>query len=204
MYLSLGFYALLAVVHQTLATAVHGHHRDAFRAGRRQEDGSSPQEPLFTYDELWDLQIKYLDNFVYPANVVQAMSVNSTLFAEDVEGRIDITQTFDGRELNTEYIFGLFSNIAANSGALSVLGYAIDYEVLQFSANDRVTTTTTRFTFDFPSLGVKAPVMWNSWHVYNAQGEITAYDATLRWWEWALDELIHARYVSLYTCFARV
>lgn len=33
----------------------------------------------------------------------------SGLLAEDVQGRVDITRTFDGRELNTAYLFGLFA-----------------------------------------------------------------------------------------------
>jgi hypothetical protein len=39
---------------------------------------------MFTYRELWELETKFWDNFLYPANLEQAKSVNSTLFAENV------------------------------------------------------------------------------------------------------------------------
>src|SRR5438270_8317892 len=72
--------------------------------------------------------IRFADAFMYPNNTIEASKINSTLFADNVQGRVDLTSTFDGRELNTEvcylelpssrditdmeYIFGLFSTIA--------------------------------------------------------------------------------------------
>lgn len=66
---------------------------------------STSHEPAgkFTFDQLWDLNQKFWTSFVYPNNVAQAKSINSTLFADDIQGRIDLTRTFDGPELNTEY-----------------------------------------------------------------------------------------------------
>src|ERR1700760_3078749 len=93
----------------------------------------APNQPHFTLDELYKLQIRFLDNFIYPTDVKQAESINSTLLAEDVQGRIDITRTFEGRELNTEYLFGLFANLAANPNSISLLGVPISYEILHFT-----------------------------------------------------------------------
>jgi hypothetical protein len=45
---------------------------------------------------------RWVDAFMYPNNTVEAAKINSTLFAENVQGRVDVTNTFDGRELNTE------------------------------------------------------------------------------------------------------
>lgn len=46
--------------------------------------------------------IRFADAFMYPNNTIEAAKINSTLFAENVQGRVDLTSTFDGRELNTE------------------------------------------------------------------------------------------------------
>jgi hypothetical protein len=45
---------------------------------------------------------RFADAFMYPNNTAEAAKINSTLFSENVQGRVDITNTFDGRELNTE------------------------------------------------------------------------------------------------------
>ena len=60
----------------------------------------------------------------------QAKEINSTLLADDVEGRIDITSTFYGRELNTEYLFGLFANLATTPGQASPSLHARPVELL--------------------------------------------------------------------------
>ena len=45
---------------------------------------------------------RFADAAMYPNNTAEASKINSTLFAENVQGRVDLTSTFDGRELNTE------------------------------------------------------------------------------------------------------
>lgn len=129
---------------------------------------STSQQPNFTFNELYELQIKFLDNFVYPNNTKQvellslldphdeicelsninsqrqAKAINSTLLAEDVLGRVDITRTFNGRELNTEYLFGLFANLAADNGQISLLGVPISYEILHFAANQNIVSASTK------------------------------------------------------------
>jgi hypothetical protein len=50
---------------------------------------SNSDLPKFTFDELFKLQTNFLDNFIYPANVEQAKAINSTLLAEDAQGRVD-------------------------------------------------------------------------------------------------------------------
>lgn len=102
-------------------------------------------QPNFTYAQLWDLHKKFLDAFIYPANVKEARAINSTILAEDVQGRVDVTRTFNGRELNTEYLFGLFANLAsAEAGAISLLGLPLNYEVLHFAASQNVVAALTR------------------------------------------------------------
>ena len=63
-----------------------------------------PHRTDFPVPELYKMTTDFWDAFMYPENCLQAKSINSTLLAEDVQGRIDITRTFVGRELNTEYV----------------------------------------------------------------------------------------------------
>ncbi|KAL8761029.1 MAG: hypothetical protein Q9184_002818 [Pyrenodesmia sp. 2 TL-2023] len=147
----------------------------------------------FTFNELWNLNKRFLDNFIYPADVKQAQAINSTLLAENVQGRIDITRTFKGRELNTEYLFGLFANLAtATPGAISLLGVPMSYEVLHFAANQNVASALTRFQFNFTALNLVIPVEIDTWNAFNAQGEIIQYDATFKYWQWTVDYLLQA------------
>jgi hypothetical protein len=155
---------------------------------------SPTSQPHYTFDELYNLQVKFFDNFIYPADVTQAKSINSTLLAEDVQGRIDITRTFDGRELNTEYLFGLFANLAADPHSISLLGVPISYEILHFAANEHITSAATRFMFNFTSLGLIIPIEIDSWNTWNQAGQVTQYDGSFKYWQWTVGYIIASRY----------
>jgi len=155
---------------------------------------SPTSQPLYTFDELYNLQVNFLDNFIYLADITQAKSINSTLLAEDVQGRIDITRTFDGRELNTEYLFRLFANLAADPNSISLLGIPISYEILHFAANEYITSAATRFMFNFTSLGLIVPIEIDSWNTWNEAGQVTQYDGSFRYWQWTVDYIIASRY----------
>lgn len=77
--------------------------------------------------------------------LAQAKSVNSSLLAPDVQGRVDITRTFTGQELNTEYLFGLFANIAASPDEFTLLGVPLAYEITHFAASQNIASASTRY-----------------------------------------------------------
>ncbi|KAL8790686.1 MAG: hypothetical protein Q9213_000534 [Squamulea squamosa] len=209
------FVALLAPLIAAIVTPKDRSSGSSSLLERQSVDASSPAQPNFTYHQLWDLNKKFLDAFIYPANVKEAKAINSTLLAEDVQGRVDITRTFDGRELNTEYLFGLFANLAtAETGAISLLGIPLSYEVLHFAASQNVVATLTRsgplnyllwsflkqadpdmvhrFQFNFTALNLVIPVEIDAWNTYNSKGKITQYDATFKYWQWTVEYLIGA------------
>lgn len=124
----------------------------------------------------------------------EAQSINSTVFSEDVrfmrllhcehtdthqiQGRVSDTRTFVGRELNTEYIFGLFMP----SESLSIIGHPHDYEIIQFAAVRNIAAATTRVNFTFPAFNnVSLPVVISSWMTWNAAREMTQYDVVFKW-----------------------
>jgi hypothetical protein len=123
---------------------------------------SPTNQPHYTFD--YNLQVKFFDNFIYPADITQAKSINSTLLAEDVQRRIDITRTFDSQELNTEYLFRLFTNLIADPNSISLLGVPISYKILHFATNKYITSAATRFIFNFTSLSLIVPIKINSWN----------------------------------------
>jgi hypothetical protein len=63
---------------------------------------SGPSAESINYQQKYEWFVRFANAFMYPNNTVQAATINSTLFSEDVQGRVDETSTFDGRELNTE------------------------------------------------------------------------------------------------------
>ncbi|KAF6219666.1 hypothetical protein HO133_004135 [Letharia lupina] len=152
------------------------------------------QEKNFTHNELFTLQKKFLDNFIAPNNTIQAKSINSSLLADNVQGRVDITRTFDGRELNTEYLFGLFANLATStndSNAFSLLGIPMSYEITHFAASQNIASASTLFQFFFQAINMTVPIVIQTWNVYNPAGEISMYDASFTgWWQWLFDFLL--------------
>ncbi len=44
--------------------------------------------------------------------------------------------------------------------------------------------------FNFTSINMIIPVEIDSWNTYNAQGQISQYDATFKWWQWTVDYII--------------
>ncbi|KAL9103923.1 MAG: hypothetical protein Q9163_001071 [Psora crenata] len=159
---------------------------------------TSHQARNYTFDELYRLQKKLLDAFIYPANRVQAESINSSFFSPDVQGRVDVTRTFEGPELNTEYIFGLFSNLALDQNSFTLLGFATSYEIVHFSASQNIASASTRFNFSFPALGGAAiPIVIDTWNVFDDESRISMYDATFKWWQWTVDYLLEEAGKSL-------
>jgi hypothetical protein len=43
-----------------------------------------PSKPLYTFDQLWNLERGFWDAFLYPANTKQTQGNQSTIFAADV------------------------------------------------------------------------------------------------------------------------
>ncbi|KAL2815056.1 hypothetical protein BDW59DRAFT_166910 [Aspergillus cavernicola] len=104
------------------------------------------------------------EHFLYPANLDQInatdtsclrlliMYVTADLIIQ-VQGRVDITRTFDGHELN-KYIFGLFSD----PDHLSLVGIPVSYNITQFAANQNISSATTVFMLNATSFNTLVPV----------------------------------------------
>lgn len=73
------------------------------------------ERPHFSARGLYELQSSIGESFIAPNNAIQAMKVNSSLLAESVRVRIDVTREFIGVGLNTEYLSGFLHDCRALS-----------------------------------------------------------------------------------------
>ncbi|KAK3677781.1 hypothetical protein LTR78_002631 [Recurvomyces mirabilis] len=146
------------------------------------------ETPHFSYDELWDIHNNFLKAFTYPNNVEQAKTINSTLLAPNVIGRVDVTRVFLGQELNTEYLFGLFTGNTLNAGAATLLGIPLEYNVIHFAATDYVVSSATVHNFNFSSIIL--PVEIVGFFTYDSNKQISQYDVTFRRFDQIVDILV--------------
>ena len=100
---------------------------------------SNTTTPNFTSEQLYALQTKFLNSFIYPQNQIQAKSINASIFADDIQGRVDITRTFNGAELNT------FANLASTPNAFTLLGFPTSWEITHFVGSGNIASATTRY-----------------------------------------------------------
>lgn len=134
------------------------------------------QTPNFTFSELYSLTNRFLTNHMYPLNIVQASSINSSLLSADILGRVDATRDYAGRELNTEYLFGLFANIALNPDAFTLLGYPVNYTFTRFLGSGNVVSFAAIVEYMLPVTKTTIPQELDFWVTFNDKGEISQYD----------------------------
>lgn len=125
--------------------------------------------------------------------------------ARNVRGRVDATRDFNGRELNTEYAFGLFSNIALNPKSFTLLGIPQSYLMTHFTANQNIASVAVIINFNITALSVVNPVEVDLRMTYNSRGEVSQYDASFRWLQWQFDDLAaHAKKMLNFNTTAEV
>jgi hypothetical protein len=136
----------------------------------------SYQTPNFTSTELYNLTNRFLQNHMYPLNIAQSLSINSSLLSPDILGRVDATRNYAGRELNTEYLFGLFANIALNPDAFTLLGYPVNYTFTRFLGSGNVVSFAAVVEYMLPVTKTMVPQELDFWVTFNDRGEISQYD----------------------------
>ncbi|KAF7367647.1 Secreted protein [Mycena sanguinolenta] len=117
-------------------------------------------------------------DFSYPNNVAVAKTINYTGFAEDVVGRVDVTETFIGQELNTEYLFGLFAGIATGAVAgTPLIGVPLNGTLVDLVIENNLMIVTTLRDFNW-TVAIE-PALWQLKFLFNDEGLVTQYDAIL-------------------------
>ena len=147
-------------------------------------------EDILDYETLFSLHDTFWNAFLYPESTKQALSINSSLFSNDVIGRVDDSGTFLGQELNTEYVFGAFSGDTFNPTVKTLLGVPLSYKVLRFATNSNVVSSSEMVLFNSTWLNDVVPIEIDIWMAFNSLGAITQYDVSFRWFGWLFDNLM--------------
>lgn len=134
--------------------------------------------------------------FLYPENEIQTKSGNSTLLSEDCVGVIDITRVFPGRELNTEYLFGLFSSSSHNTdnsdeNNFSVVGRPIATNLVEFQASCNTIAASSIVTFEYPFLNKTHPIKVDIRMKMNQLGQVLAYEAIFNRFDWIFNQTLN-------------
>ena len=153
-------------------------------------DGIVEKQHALSQADLRSLYERFWQAFTFPNNIDQLMSINSTLFAEEVIGRVDVSRMYVGRELNTEYIFGSFSDSGYNPDLTTVLGAPLSHRTMRFATNGNIISASELVVFNTSLNGRTVPIQVDGWLLFNDQGEIVKYDTTFRWSAWVLDEFV--------------
>lgn len=153
-----------------------------------------PQEnrTLLSHDELFTHYQKFWDAFIFPASSAQLQSINSSLFTEDVVGQADMTRRYIGRELNTEYLFGTFSDNSFNPTVKTLMGAPLSHQTIHFATQDNFVTSSELVLFNTSLIGGVIPVEMYIWMLFNERGEVKQYDITFRWYESLFQNIINS------------
>lgn len=137
---------------------------------------------------LYNLTRRFFDNMIVPFNLQQLDGLNSTIFAEDVTGRVSDSRKFLGRELNTEYVYGAFTGGTVNETRKTLIGFPRSTHTMRFAANvpDKSAFITEIMSFDIKLLGQTIPVQMDVWFRWNENDEVKAYDARFVYFDWLM------------------
>ncbi|KAJ4490566.1 hypothetical protein J3R30DRAFT_3694241 [Lentinula aciculospora] len=117
--------------------------------------------------------------FTNPSSVINS-SIASPL-AEEVVGRIDVTTTFVGQELNTEYLFGLFVE-GASETSTQLIGSPSSYTTQSLVVEPPVVAVSLVNNLRYPTINSSFPLQIDLFIAFDDDMKIISYDATLRRW----------------------
>lgn len=138
------------------------------------------------------LWAQFADAVMYPANLKQVKAINSTLLSTDIQGRVDVTNTFDGVELNTAYLFGLYGNIA-NSGQNKSIDpsplqdYPLSWEQRAFMGKGDMVFGTVNFQQYNPATNITLPTLVDVYLLFDKCDLIKQYDVRFQRSAWYSD-----------------
>ncbi|GAA5981226.1 hypothetical protein JCM10908_004029 [Rhodotorula pacifica] len=142
------------------------------------------RQPWEYLDALKRFEAEFLD----PQSVM--LNGRSEVLADDIVGRVDVTtRTFEGQELNTEYLFGLFANIQAE-GNTSILGFPSSQTLQTLVIQPPIVSYSAIASISYPTIEAKSiPVQIDVITAWNDDLKMISYDATFRRFPLFMDEL---------------
>ncbi|KAJ3794180.1 hypothetical protein GGU11DRAFT_811428 [Lentinula aff. detonsa] len=122
----------------------------------------------------------FANAFTNPTSVINN-SIPSPL-SEDVVGRIDITTTFVGQELNTEYLFGLFVEGASENTTQLIGTPTPSFTTQSLVIEPPVVAVSLVNTLWYPTIDSSFPLQIDLFIAFDNDMKIVSYDAILRRW----------------------
>jgi len=124
---------------------------------------------------------QFSKDFTWPRINEIAAQINYTGFTPDV------TNAYEGSELNSEYIFGLFSSVGSGN-TTRLLGVPGNSTVTELAINPPVISFSSLRNFDWGPITI--PIQIDVWFLFdNESGLVAQYDITFRRLAWAFDYL---------------
>ncbi|KIY67913.1 hypothetical protein CYLTODRAFT_422120 [Cylindrobasidium torrendii FP15055 ss-10] len=121
--------------------------------------------------------VEFMDSFVDPTEIVEAG--DTPLFADDIVGRVDVTTTFEGKELNIEYVYGLFVNLEKYN-TTQILGKPKAFTVQSLIVQPPIVYASVILDGLYPTIDYHLPCQLDLTLDYNDKMQIQSYDAVFR------------------------
>lgn len=112
---------------------------------------------------------------------------------------MDVTGLFPGRELSTEYLYGLFANFTPTPESFNLLGFPISENLIRFAGNQNIVSFSFIAQFHIAALDFTFPQEFAMWLTYNAAGEVSQYDISARRLDRSLDYVLNATMAAINT-----
>ncbi|KAI5480049.1 hypothetical protein MNV49_002014 [Pseudohyphozyma bogoriensis] len=135
---------------------------------------------------------KGLESFLQTLASPKAIDLTaSPVFDKKVIGRVDVSETnLTGRQLNSEYIFGLFTAIAQDTTSTSLLGPFMNQTVQSVVIEPPMVYTSVVAEAYFGSIGVKVPIQIDLTIEFSDDILIQSYDVVFRRWPEAWEYIV--------------
>ncbi|GAA5861434.1 hypothetical protein JCM1840_005368 [Sporobolomyces johnsonii] len=130
--------------------------------------------------EYLDALKQFQDSWVNPSAVVE--KGYSDILADDIVGRVDVTTTFEGNELNVEYLFGFFGEIQKDVNSTSIIGYPVSQEIQALVVEPPLVYFSAVVQLAYPTIGYNFPVQIDMTTEWNDELKMVSYDAVFRRW----------------------
>jgi len=144
-------------------------------------------DPKFTVEQLFKATVAFWDAWVAPNNLKQCYFINSTLLSIDVIGQVDVTGVYNGQQLNTGYIFCLFTNSLPTPDYFSLIEVPINYTMIHFTAVDYIVNFA--IIVDFDPLKSSQPLEVDGSMTFDSDLKVTQYDMLMKRFDRLLDTI---------------
>ncbi|KAF9009841.1 hypothetical protein BDZ89DRAFT_1078300, partial [Hymenopellis radicata] len=120
---------------------------------------------------------EFLHGFINSTDIVAAGE--SPSLASDCVGRVDLTTTFVGSQLNTEYLYGLSSDVASLN-TTQLLGVPINASVQSLATEGSLVSASVMLSMFYKTISYTLPVQVDMWLDFNDDLKIRSYDVSFR------------------------